>query len=72
MTLTKSMGTDTKKLMDQIQMSIVQIIKATGEGQELVVKVTDGNLTIDRLQPTGHKLTLRMSIDIYPKDNTPG
>ncbi len=55
-----------KALSDQIRVSVTQAILQV-LGPEHSIRITDGTLTIDDLQPNGNKLTLRMSIDVYPK-----
>ncbi len=66
MSLTISRERDTARLNEQIRLSIVQGIKQV-VGEDHVIKITDGNLTADKLDPHGTRLTIRVSIDIYPR-----
>jgi hypothetical protein len=55
-----------KALSDQIRVSVVQAVLQV-LGQENSIRITDASLEINELQPSGNKLTVKLSIDIYPK-----
>lgn len=56
-----------KALSDQIRVSATQAIRQVFAEQEVVIKILDGNLTVDKLEPQGENITVRLSIDVYPK-----
>jgi hypothetical protein len=61
----KNPANSVKALSDQIRVSVVQgILKVLG--QENAIKITDGSITVDKLEPRGSRLSLRLTIDIYP------
>lgn len=55
-----------KALSDQLRVSVTQAIRQVYGTQPIIIKITDGNLTSDKLTPEGEHLTLRLSIDVYP------
>jgi hypothetical protein len=58
---------ETKALNDQIRLAVTQaILKVIGP--EYTIRILTGTVEVADLMPTGQNVSLKMSIDVYPKD----
>lgn len=66
--ITKTDAGKVKALNDQIRVSVTQaILSVIGAGH--TIKILNCDISMDDLQPTGQEVTLRMTLNVYPKDN---
>lgn len=55
-----------KKLSDQIRISVTQGILQV-LGPENIIKIIAGDVEVDRLNPIGNRIGVRLQIDVYPR-----
>jgi hypothetical protein len=70
---TKLDSNKSKKLQDAIATAVVQAVKAYygAEEQQVVVKITSGNLSTGQLDPSGVQVGVKLLMDVYPIEPNP-